>query len=97
MEDEKSEVEAGWAILGVPLCLSLDNLVAGIGLESLGQPVIPTVIVIGTVSGVMSLAGLTVGRLGRLYLPASVERLLGSLARGTGRGSSFRLRICSWR
>jgi manganese efflux pump family protein len=89
IEDEKSEVEAGWAILGVPLCLSLDNLVAGVGLESLGQPVIPTAIVIGTVSGAMSLAGLTLGRLGRLYLPASVERLSGLLLVGLGVAAAF--------
>ena len=36
-EDENAEIEGGWAILGVPLCLSLDNLVAGLGLETPGS------------------------------------------------------------
>jgi manganese efflux pump family protein len=89
LDDEKSEADLGWSILGVPLCLSLDNLVAGIGLERLGSPVIPTAIVIGTVSGLMSLAGLTLGRLGRLYLPASVERLSGLLLVGLGVAAAF--------
>jgi manganese efflux pump family protein len=76
-EDERGEFEGGWAILGVPLFLSLDNLVAGVGLGKLGSPVVPAAIVIGALSGMMSLAGLALGRLGRLSLPATVERFSG--------------------
>jgi putative Mn2+ efflux pump MntP len=89
LEDENGDSEGGWAILGVPLFLSLDNLVAGFGLESLGPPVIPCAIVIGFVSGLMSLAGLTLGHLGRLSLPASLERLSGLLLVGLGVMAAF--------
>ena len=89
LEDEKREADAGWAILGVPLFLSLDNLVAGVGLESLGLPVVASAIVIGALSGIMSLAGLTLGRLGRLSLPPSVERLSGLLLVGLGVAAAF--------
>ena len=88
-EDENADKDGGWAILGVPLCLSVDNLVAGFGLKTLGPPVVPCAIVIGLLSGVMSLAGLTIGRLGRLSLPASVERLSGLLLVGLGVLAAF--------
>jgi putative Mn2+ efflux pump MntP len=79
LEDEQGQVDEGWAILGMPLCLSLDNLVAGIGLGSLWLPVVSSAVIIGALSGLMSLLGLTFGRLGRLSLPARVERLSGLL------------------
>ena len=89
LEDENADKEGGWAILGVPLCLSLDNLVAGLGLETLGPPVVPSRLSSALLSGVMSLAGLTLGRLGRLSLPASVERLSGLLLVGLGVSAAF--------
>ena len=89
LEDEEAEPEGGWAVLGVPLCLSLDNLVAGIGLGTLSLPVVPSAILIGALSGAMSLAGLALGRLGRLSLPASVERLSGLLLVALGVVAAF--------
>jgi putative Mn2+ efflux pump MntP len=79
LEDEQVELDGGWAILGVPLFLSVDNLVAGVGLATLGPPVVLSAIFIGALSGAMALAGLALGRLGRLSLPAGVERLSGLL------------------
>jgi len=79
LEDEQGELTGGWAVFGVPLFLSLDNLVAGVGLGTLGPPVVPSAIVIGALSGAMSLAGLALGRIGRLSLPAGFERLSGLL------------------
>jgi putative Mn2+ efflux pump MntP len=89
LDAEKGEADLGWSILGVPLCLSLDNLVAGIGLETLGPPVLPSAIAIGILSGVMSLAGMTLGRLGGLVLPVSLERLSGLLLVGLGVAAAF--------
>jgi manganese efflux pump family protein len=89
LEDDRGEPTGGWAILGVPLFLSLDNLVAGIGLGTLGPPVVPSAIVIGALSGAMSLAGLALGRLGRLSLPARVERLPGLLLVALGIAAVF--------
>jgi len=89
LEDEQGEPKGGWAILGVPLCLSLDNLVAGIGLGTLGSAVVPSAIVIGALSGGMSLAGVALGRLGRLSLPARVERLSGLILVALGVAAAF--------
>jgi putative Mn2+ efflux pump MntP len=79
LEEDDGPDRGGWVVLGLPLCLSLDNLVAGIGLGTLGPPVVPSALVIGVISGAMSLVGLRLGRLGRLSLPARVERLSGLL------------------
>jgi putative Mn2+ efflux pump MntP len=89
LEDEQDQDKGGWVILGMPLCLSLDNLVAGVGLGSLGPPVVPAAVVIGATSGGMSLLGLALGRLGRLSLPARVERLSGLLLVIMGVAAAF--------
>ncbi len=89
LEEERGPPEGGWAILGMPLCLSLDNLVAGIGLGALGPPVVPSAVVIGAISGGMSLLGLALGRVGRLSLPARVERLSGLLLVAMGVVAAF--------
>jgi manganese efflux pump family protein len=89
LEDEHGELNGGWAILGVPLFLSLDNLVAGFGLGTLGPPVVLSAIVISALSGAMSVAGLALGRLGRLALPAGVERLSGLLLVALGVATAF--------
>ena len=57
-----------WIVLGLPLSLSLDNLVAGAGLGMIGFPVLLSVVVIGAMSGLMALAGLRFGS-------AAVKRL----------------------
>lgn len=62
------EIDQPWVTLfGMPLSLSVDNLLAGTGLGILGfSPVIPAV-VFGVMTAVMSLAGLCIGRfVGRL-------------------------------
>lgn len=60
---EPEELDHPWVtLLGMPLSLSVDNLLAGTGLGLLGfSPVIPAV-VFGVVTAVMSFAGLYVGR-----------------------------------
>ena len=88
-EDGPERSSSGWAVFGMPLCLSLDNLVAGVGLGALGTPVVPSAVVIGVLSGVMSLLGLAVGRLGRLSLPERVERLSGLVLVVMGVAAAF--------
>jgi putative Mn2+ efflux pump MntP len=51
----------GWMVLGLPLSLSLDNLVAGTSLGMIGFPIAISVIVIGAISALMSWAGLRLG------------------------------------
>lgn len=51
-----------WMVLGLPLSLSLDNLVAGTTLGMIGFPVLLSVVVIGAMSALLSFAGLQLGR-----------------------------------
>ena len=51
-----------WMVLGLPLSLSLDNLVAGTSLGMLGFPIPLSVLVIGAMSALLSFAGLKLGR-----------------------------------
>src|SRR5919112_5580456 len=60
---EPDEVDHPWVTLfGLPLALSVDNLIAGTGLGLLGfSPLIPAV-VFGAATALMSFAGLCLGR-----------------------------------
>lgn len=69
---------SGWVALGIPLFLSLDNLVAGFALGMWRMPIIPTAAAIGAISGLMSIAGLRFGAtIGRI-LPLRDERVGGA-------------------
>lgn len=50
-----------WIVLGLPLSLSLDNLVAGTTLGMTGFPLLLSITIIGAMSALMSLAGLRLG------------------------------------
>lgn len=66
-----------WVIFGLPLSLSLDNLVAGAGLGANGYPILWCAILIGLICTAMSLAGLFLGNRVRRLVPASAEALAG--------------------
>lgn len=51
-----------WMVVGLPLSLSLDNLVAGTSLGMIGFPLVLSVTIIGAMSALLSLAGLRLGR-----------------------------------
>ena len=51
-----------WMVLGLPLSLSLDNLIAGTTLGMIGFPIVLSVAIIGAMSSLFSLAGLRLGR-----------------------------------
>ena len=54
--------QAGLTLLfGLPLSLSLDNLLGGAGISALGYPMVPAALLIGLVSAAMSCAGLYLG------------------------------------
>jgi len=57
-----SETTDRWMLLGLPLSLSLDNLVAGTTLGMIGFPLVISVAIIGAMSSLLSLAGLRLGR-----------------------------------
>jgi putative Mn2+ efflux pump MntP len=50
-----------WMVLGLPLSLSLDNLIAGTTLGMIGFPILLSVTIIGVMSSLFSLAGLRLG------------------------------------
>lgn len=75
---EPETVDHPWVTLfGMPLSLSVDNLLAGTGLGLLGfSPVVPAV-VFGLTTAVMSLAGLCVGRAAVRVIPIRSDLLSG--------------------
>jgi putative Mn2+ efflux pump MntP len=61
--EDDEEFEKSWTLFGLPLPLSVDNIVAGTGLGLLGfSPWLPALI-FGLITAVMSLIGLVLGRL----------------------------------
>jgi putative Mn2+ efflux pump MntP len=59
--------------------MSLDNLIAGASLGMIGFPLLISVVVIGAMSALMSLAGLWLGSMAVSYLKLKTE-LLGGVA-----------------
>jgi putative Mn2+ efflux pump MntP len=66
-----------WIVLGLPLSLSLDNLVAGTSLGMIGFPLVLSVTIIGAMSALLSLAGLRLGRAAVRLLPVKIELIGG--------------------
>ena len=66
-----------WLVLGLPLSLSVDNLIAGASLGMLGFPLLLSVAVIGSISALMSLAGLRLGGIAVKFLKINTELLGG--------------------
>jgi putative Mn2+ efflux pump MntP len=75
--EEQCQAGEGWLCLGLPLALSLDNLIAGFGLGALGTPVVLAAAVIGLISGLMSLAGLCLSSVVSRVLPTRAEQIGG--------------------
>lgn len=70
---EEVGAEHGWTILGLPIPLSLDNVIAGAGLGMIGlSPVVPAVL-FGTITFLMTLAGLQLGRVIARFIPMRVR------------------------
>jgi manganese efflux pump family protein len=59
---EPDELDHPWVLFGIPLTLSLDNLLAGASLGLLGLSPYFSAILFGAITAVMSLAGLLIGR-----------------------------------
>jgi putative Mn2+ efflux pump MntP len=59
---EELEAEHRWSIFGLPVPLSLDNVIAGTGLGMAGlSPLVPATL-FGTITILMTLVGLQLGR-----------------------------------
>lgn len=61
-DEEETREKVRWVVLGLPLALSLDNLIAGTSLGMIGFPLPLSAGVIGAMSALMSLAGLLLAR-----------------------------------
>ena len=75
----EAEEPSRWIVLGLPLSLSLDNLIAGTSLGIVGSPLLLSVAVIGATSALMSFAGLRLGRMAVNLIGARTE-LIGGVA-----------------
>ena len=75
-ERETGETDR-WMVLGLPLSLSLDNLVAGTSLGMIGFPLVLSVAIIGLMSALLSLVGLWLGQTALKLLPVKIELIGG--------------------
>jgi putative Mn2+ efflux pump MntP len=73
--------DSRWSLFGLPIPLSLDNVIAGTGLGLVGlSPLVPAVL-FGAITAVMTFAGLQLGRLASYLIPL---RLRWDLVAGVG-------------
>ncbi|MFZ6657659.1 manganese efflux pump MntP family protein [Undibacterium sp. TJN19] len=64
-------------LLGLPVALSLDNVIAGAGISFSGLPVMTSALLIGVISAGMSCCGLYFAHWMRQFLPKRIEMLAG--------------------
>jgi putative Mn2+ efflux pump MntP len=73
---EPEEVDHPWVTLfGLPLALSVDNLIAGTALGMLGFPPVIQAIIFGSATAVMSFVGLCIGRVAARAIPVRTDLL----------------------
>jgi putative Mn2+ efflux pump MntP len=60
---------SSWLVLGLPLCLSLDNFLTAGRMNTLGLPVPFTAVLFGLCSGLLAHAGLRLGEWGAVRWP----------------------------
>ncbi|MEA2237876.1 MAG: manganese efflux pump family protein [Thermoanaerobaculia bacterium] len=66
-----------WTVVGLPLSLSLDNLLIGVSLGTLAFPLPLAALTIGSVSACMCLFGIAGGTRIRRWIPAHAELISG--------------------
>ncbi len=67
------ELEDRWSLFGLPLPLSLDNLIAGTSLGLLGFSPFVSAAVFGCITALMSFGGFQIGRLASYVLPIRIR------------------------
>jgi putative Mn2+ efflux pump MntP len=76
-DDAKQLLASRWTLIGLPLSLSVDNLLIGVSAVSLGYPPALAALVIGATSATMCVIGVVAGeRMARL-IPARAELVSG--------------------
>jgi manganese efflux pump family protein len=71
------ELDHPWALFGIPLSLSLDNIVAGTSLGLLGFPAVLSAAIFAVITALMSYVGLYLGRAARRLIPIRSDLLSG--------------------
>ena len=71
------ELDNPWALLGIPLSLSLDNLLAGTSLGLLGFPPVLSATTFAAITALMSFVGLYLGRAAGRLIPIRSDLLSG--------------------
>jgi putative Mn2+ efflux pump MntP len=71
------ELDERWVLFGIPLSLSLDNLLAGTGLGMLGFPPVFTAAVFGVMTALTTLLGLQLGGVLARFIPLRADLLSG--------------------
>lgn len=77
-DDEPRCADGPLTLIALPVSLSFDNLFVGLGLGSLGFPVIVSALGIGGISGGLGCLGLFAGKRLRRLVPARAELLSGA-------------------
>ncbi len=72
------DLDERMALFGIPLSLSLDNLLAGTGLGMLGFPPVFTAAVFGTMTALMTFVGLQLGGVVARFIPIRSDLLSGA-------------------
>lgn len=78
-QDVSEVADSRGVLCGLPLSLSLDNLLAGVGLGSMHLPVLLSALIMGLTSAAMSCLGLYFGTWLRRFIPGRVEFAAGAL------------------
>ena len=71
------ELDERWMLFGIPLSLSLDNLLAGTGLGMLGFPPLFTATVFGAMTALTTFLGLRLGGFVARFIPIRADLLSG--------------------
>ena len=71
------EPDDRWVLFGMPLSLSLDNMVAGTGLGLLGFSPMLSAAVFGTITALMTFVGLQLGGVAARFIPIRSDLLSG--------------------
>jgi putative Mn2+ efflux pump MntP len=71
------ELDERWVLFGIPLSLSLDNLLAGTGLGMLGFPPVFTAAVFGAMTAKTTFLGLQLGGVVARFIPLRADLLSG--------------------
>jgi putative Mn2+ efflux pump MntP len=73
--EEPEEVDDRWALFGIPLSLSIDNLIAGAGLGLLSFSPAFSATTFGSITALMAFAGLCLGRAFGRLIPIRMDLL----------------------